>query len=233
MSTGIEPTKSCNPHCASFRRPGRLLIFGAGGFGREVAWLAQQCWDERTEIVFCVNQPRYVSAPVNGIPVRLLEEFAGGAGDQLEYVIAVGDPEQRARIAGHHDAMGIRPATLVHPRVEASRWVEIGPGSILCAGVIATTNVVIGVHVHINLDCTIGHDVIIGDYATLSPGVHVSGNVIIGKRAFIGTGATIINGSPTSPLSIGDGAVVAAGACVTKPVEPGALVAGVPAVRKR
>ena len=224
---------NCNPHSASAQNYGRLLIFGAGGFGREVAWLAQQCRDERIDIVFCVDQPRYVSAPVNGIPVRLLEDFAGDISDQLAYVVAVGDPEQRTRIVGVYETMGMRPATLVHPRVEASRWIEIGPGSILCAGVIATTNIVIGAHVHINLDCTIGHDVVIGDYATLSPGVHVSGNVTIGNRAFIGTGATIINGSPTSQLSIGDGAVVAAGACVTKPVEPGALVVGIPAVRKR
>jgi sugar O-acyltransferase (sialic acid O-acetyltransferase NeuD family) len=223
----------CNPHSAAAQKFRRLLIFGAGGFGREVAWLAQQCWDEHMDIAFCVDQPRYVSAPVNGIPVRLLEDFSGEVGDQLAYVVAVGDPEQRARIVGLYEAMGIRAATLVHPRVEASRWIEIGAGSILCAGVIATTNISIGAHVHINLDCTIGHDVIIGDFATLSPGVHVSGNVTVGKRVFIGTGATIINGSTTSQLSIGDGAVVAAGACITKPVEPGALVAGVPAVRKR
>jgi sugar O-acyltransferase (sialic acid O-acetyltransferase NeuD family) len=223
----------CNPHCARTQQYGRLLIFGAGGFGREVAWLAQQCRDEPIDIVFCVNQSCYLSGPVNGIPVRLLEDFAGDISERLAYVVAVGDPEQRARIVGLHEAMGLRPATLIHPRVEASRWIEIGAGSILCAGVIATTNIVIGAHVHVNLDCTIGHDVIIGDYATLSPGVHVSGNVTIGRGAFIGTGAVIINGSSESPLSIGDGAVVAAGACVTKPVEPGALVAGIPAVRKR
>lgn len=222
-----------NPFCPARPSNERLLIFGAGGFGREVAWLAQQCRGEHADIVFCVDQPGYLSAPVNGIPVRLLEEIAAEAGRGLEYVVALGDPAQRARISALYQAMGIRATTLVHPRVEASRWIEIGPGSILCAGVIATTNIGIGSHVHINLDCTIGHDVTIGDFATLCPGVHVSGNVTIGSRAFIGTGATIINGSSRSPLSIGDGAVVAAGACVTKPVEPGALVAGVPALRKR
>jgi sugar O-acyltransferase (sialic acid O-acetyltransferase NeuD family) len=223
----------CNPHCASGREYARLLIFGAGGFGREVAWLAQQCRGARTDIVFGVDQPRYLSEAVNGIPVRLLADFAPDSGDQLAYVIALGDPAQRRRAAGLCEALGLQPATLVHPRVEASRWIEIGGGSILCAGVIATTNIVIGAHVHINLDCTIGHDVVIGDYATLSPGVHVSGNVTIGSGAFIGTGAVIINGGSDSPLSIGAGAVVAAGACVTKPVEPGAMVAGVPAIRKR
>jgi sugar O-acyltransferase (sialic acid O-acetyltransferase NeuD family) len=223
----------CNPHSAAARQYHRLLIFGAGGFGREVAWLAQQCWGEGTDIAFCVDQPRYLSEPVNGIPVRLLQDIAHDSGDPPAYVVAMGNPAERMRVVGLCEATGMRPATLVHPRVEASRWVTIGPGSILCAGVIATTNIVIGAHAHVNLDCTIGHDVIIGDYATLSPGVHVSGNVTIGSGAFIGTGAAIINGTAGSPLSIGDGAVVAAGACVTRPVEPGALVAGVPAVRKR
>lgn len=223
----------CNPHSASTLEHGGLLIFGAGGFGREVAWLAQQCRGESADIVFCVDQPRYLCEAVNGIPVRLLADFSSDRGDRLAYVVALGDPAQRMRAVGLCTALGMRPATLVHPRVEASRWIEIGAGSILCAGVIATTNITIGAHVHINLDCTIGHDVVIGDYATLSPGVHVSGNVTIGSGAFIGTGATIINGSGDSPLAIGEGAVIAAGACVTKPVEPRAMVAGVPAVRKR
>jgi acetyltransferase-like isoleucine patch superfamily enzyme len=83
------------------------------------------------------------------------------------------------------------------------------------------------------LDCTIGHDVVVGSYSTLSPGVHVSGNVRIGGNVFIGTGACIINGRASEPLTIGDGAVVAAGACVTRSVDPGAMVAGVPAIRKR
>lgn len=114
-----------------------------------------------------------------------------------------------------------------------SRWVDIGDGVVICAGNIVTTNVNLGKHVHVNLGCTIGHQASIGDFTTLSPGVHVSGNVRIGRGVFVGTGATIINGTASEPLSIGDGAIVAAGACVTKPVESGALVAGVPAVRKR
>jgi sugar O-acyltransferase (sialic acid O-acetyltransferase NeuD family) len=224
---------TCNPHTASGRDYGRLIIFGAGGFAREVAWLAQQCRGERTDIVFCVDQPRYLSEAVNGIAVRLLADLAHDIDSQTAYVVALGDPGHRRHAAAICESMGMQAATLVHPRVEASRWVEIGAGSILCAGVIATTNIVLGAHVHINLDCTIGHNVVIGDYATLSPGVHVSGHVTIGSGAFIGTGAVIINGGADAPLSIGDGAVVAAGACVTRPVEAGAMVAGVPAVRKR
>ena len=52
----------------------------------------------------------------------------------------------------------------------------------------------------------------------------------IGRDVWIGANAVILGG-----VTIGDGAVVAAGAVVTKDVEPGTVVAGVPArlVRKR
>lgn len=220
-----------NPH---FREdPGfeRLYILGAGGFAREVAWLVEQCWGAAVETVFAVDQPEYLTGPVAGKDVILLADARAAAG--ARYIAAVGDPAHRRRAVPLCEGLGLAAATLSHPRAEMSRRVEIGAGSIICAGVIATTDIVIGRHVHINLDCTIGHDARIGDYATLSPGVHVSGRVHIGEGVFIGTGANIINGSSGQPLLIGDGAVVAAGACVTRNVDPGALVAGVPAVRKR
>lgn len=110
-----------------------------------------------------------------------------------------------------------------------SQWVEIGEGTVICAGNILTTNIVLGKQVQINLDCTIGHDVMMQDYATLAPGVHVSGCVHIGKRVYIGTGAVIINGTPDHPLVIEDDAVIGAGAVVTRPVPPGVTVVGVPA----
>jgi UDP-3-O-[3-hydroxymyristoyl] glucosamine N-acyltransferase len=87
----------------------------------------------------------------------------------------------------------------------------------------------LGRHVQINLDCTIGHDVVMGDYTTLTPGVHVSGYVEFGKRVYVGTGAVFVNGSVDHPLMIGDDAIIGAGACVAKPVPPGETVVGVPA----
>jgi sugar O-acyltransferase (sialic acid O-acetyltransferase NeuD family) len=208
----------------------RLYIFGAGGSGREVAWLAEQLWGEHVERDFLVDQPEYLLGPVNGVPVRLLGDADG---TNSRFVVAVGDPQARRSIVQRCVTQGLRPTRLIHPRVEMSIHNEVGEGTILCAGSIVTTNVSIGAHVQVNIACTISHEVRIGDFTTLSPGVHVAGNVVIGRDVFIGIGVNIINGQSSAPLVIGDGAVIAAGACVTRSVEAGALMVGVPAVRKR
>lgn len=207
-----------------------LYIFGAGGSGREIAWLAEQAWGERVSLRFVVDDPRYLTGSINGIPVSLMDALT--TSDDARFLVALGDPAQRKRIASVFTSAEYRPATLIHPRVEISRWVEIGAGTAICANCVVTCNVSIGMHVQINVGCSVSHDVVVGDYSTLSPGVNVSGNVQIGCGVFVGTNACFINGHTGEPLIIGDGAVIAAGACVTKSVPAHTLVAGVPAVVK-
>lgn len=209
----------------------KLYIFGAGGFGREVAWLAEQLCGANITIEFIVDIPSDAKTTSNGHLINLFSEVRPNSA--ARFVVAVGDPSARRQIAALCAASGWQETVIVHPRAEISASVEVGPGTVICAGAILTTNIRVGRHVHINLDCTVGHDTIIEDFVTLSPGVHVSGHVHIQEGAFIGTGANLINGSAQAPLVIGSNAVVAAGACVTKYVDHGSMVAGVPAVRKR
>lgn len=76
--------------------------------------------------------------------------------------------------------------------------------------------------------CLIGHNVV---FATLNhdmnPGrrqICIPASIVIGRNAWIGSNSTILGG-----VTIGDNAVVAAGAVVTKDVEPNTVVGGVPA----
>ena len=209
----------------------QIAIYGGGGLARELAWLVESCneLEKRYEVVcFIDDDSTSHGRLLNGIPVvellRARERFPSA-----RVVAGVGSPRIRQQLVEKAELAGFQFETIVHPRVERSKWIQIGNGTVICAGNVLTTNIVLGQHVQINLDCTLGHDVIIGDYATLAPGVHVSGWVHVGERVYVGTGAVIINGTRDKPIFIGNEAVVAAGACVTKSVPAGLTVAGVPA----
>lgn len=209
----------------------QIAIYGAGGFAREVAWLVESLNESTAthEVVcFIEDNPERQNRVLNDIPTMSLE-VAYEEFPQARIVGGIGAPKTRELVMQKAAATGFSFATIIHPRTERSRWLEIGAGTVVCAGNILTTNIQLGQHVQINLDCTIGHDVIMGDYVTLAPGVHVSGYVHLGKRVYVGTGAVIVNGTEAEPLVIGDDTIIGAGACVTKPLPGGITVVGVPA----
>jgi sugar O-acyltransferase (sialic acid O-acetyltransferase NeuD family) len=209
----------------------QIAIYGSGGFAREVAWLVQDCntMQSRYSVTcFIDDNEANQGLLVNSIPVIGLEE-AYSRFPNAKVVGGVGQPQTRQHLMEKARETGFDFATIIHPRVERSQWIDIGLGTVICAGNILTVNIVLGQHVQLNLDCTIGHDVVMGDFATLAPGVHVSGCVHLGQRVYLGTGAVIINGTQEEPIVIGDDVVVGAGACVTKSVPAGQVVVGVPA----
>lgn len=225
-ATVAELPLSGDRHPITKRRS--LWIYGAGGFGREVAWLAQSTREPWAPSGFIDDSAAESATSLNNIRVRslqsCLEECRGGA-----YVVAIGHPEARIGVAARAEAAGLVAATLVHRNVESSDFVEVGDGTLICAGSVLTVNIRIGRHVHINLHCTIGHDAFIEDFVTLAPGVHISGFVRIERGAYLGTGAVVINGTREAPIVIGAGATVGAGAVVTRSVPPKSTVVGVPA----
>lgn len=209
----------------------QIAVYGAGGFARELAWLVQSCngtEDLYQVVCFIDDNPATHGTLINEIPSMSLATAHQRYPDAA-VVIGVGAPKIRQSIAQKVAAAGFCFATIIHPRTEMSQWVKVGEGTVICSGNILTTNITLGQQVQINLDCTIGHDVIMDDYATLAPGVHISGCVHLGKRVYVGTGAVVINGAQGEPIVIGDDAVVGAGACVTKSVAPGLTVVGIPA----
>lgn len=84
-----------------------------------------------------------------------------------------------------------------------------------------------GDKIEIGDGCFIGRDVIIRSYDAheiMKEGYQVSAPIVIGNHVWIGQRAMILKG-----VTIGDGAVIAAGAVVTKDVSAHSVVAGVPA----
>lgn len=206
----------------------RVVIYGSGGFAREVAWLAENAREPMRVVAFIDDHDGSAGRAVNDVPVKRLDTVAREHPNS-PFVVAVGNPETRAALSERAIAAGLIPASLIHRNVEMSRWVDVGEGTVICAGSILTTNISLGRHVQINLDCTVGHDVVMEDFATLAPGVHISGNVRIARGAYLGTGACVINGTSEAVLVVGAASTVGAGAVVTRDVPPGMTVVGVPA----
>lgn len=205
-----------------------LLIIGASGFGREVAWLVERInkahptWNL---LGFIDDNDAIWGQKINRY------EVLGGCQSISEYpnaniVCAVGAAKTRQMIITKVMASNpdVKFATLIDPDVIKSNLVEIGEGTIICAHTILTVNIIIGKHVIINLDCTIGHDAIINDCVTLYPSVNISGNTITGSCTEIGTGAQIIQGKKIGSLSI-----VGAGSVVVKDIPDKCTAVGSPA----
>jgi sugar O-acyltransferase (sialic acid O-acetyltransferase NeuD family) len=207
-----------------------LAIIGAGGIAREIeSWAGQACWEGREfRVVAFVDDPE-PGRTLHGHPVVRLSELDRTR--PVAFVAAVGSPALRRRLAEEARAAGLAAAPpLVHPNVVLDRGrVTLGEGTVVCPGTTLTTDITVGRHVQINLHCTVGHDAVLHDYATLSPGVHISGWVTLAPGAFVGTGAVTVEGREGAPLTIGEDAVVGAGAAVVKDVAPATTVVGIPA----
>lgn len=205
---------------------GKLAIFGAGGHAREVAFIAERCGIAPDAMAFVVEEAYLRETTINGIAVHAIES---GHCDGWAFVAAVGDPTLKERAVRLCVSRDMSAATLCDPSVGLHRTAILGEGCILFPGAVLTVNVSLGRHVHVNVNATLSHDCRVGDYSILSPGAHVAGHVHIGSRVFVGIGASVVNGLHDAPLTIGDDAFIAAGACVADPVAGGVRVMGVPA----
>jgi sugar O-acyltransferase (sialic acid O-acetyltransferase NeuD family) len=204
-----------------------LVIIGAGGFGREVLELVRDinAAFPTFEFLGFLDDGRVNSGLLERVGAAALGPAARVADVEARFVVAIAAPDPRRRIDVLARSHGRAAASLVHPWATVGSDVRIGDGAIVAAGARLTTNVVVGRHAHVNFNCTIGHDVVIEDFATLFPGVHVSGGCVIGEGATLGTGCVIVPN-----VRVGSGATVGAGAVVVRDVEPGTTVVG-PAAR--
>jgi sugar O-acyltransferase (sialic acid O-acetyltransferase NeuD family) len=204
-----------------------IVIIGAGGFGREVAWLIEDINKEKKEwniVGFVDDNESIQGKEINDYKVVGNVEWLKQ--QELNVVNAIGDPIIKKKVMNRlENSKNIYPV-LMHPNVICSDRVNIGEGSIICAGTIITVNIEIGRHVIINLDCTIGHDAVLGDYSTILPSVNISGAVTIEECVNVGTGSAIIQG-----VTVGENTVIGAGAVavVVKDLPENCTAVGIPA----
>lgn len=214
----------------SLRRIGLkpLIIIGAGGFGREVAWLVERInsLDPTWKLEGFVDDGiTGKGASIAGYPILGGIDYFSNYLDKVWVVLAIGSAKTRAVLADKLSRFQcIEFASLIDPSVIMSKRVTVGEGSIICAGSIITVDVRLGKHCIVNLDTTIGHDAVIEDCVTIYPSVNVSGMVRVGHCTELGTGVQIIQGK-----TIGANSVVGAGAVVVRDIPDSCVAVGMPA----
>jgi sugar O-acyltransferase (sialic acid O-acetyltransferase NeuD family) len=197
----------------------KMVIVGAGGFGREAAWVV-----ERINVVmltfellgFCDDaadkrEGVLGAYPLLG-PLEKVKERFGAVG----FFCAIGNNRVRQAVMAEGRAQGHEPVTLVDSGAVVAPDVKIGGGS--CVGIrsVVSVGAVLGEGVLVNHQVCVGHDVTVGDFAQLCPGACVSGGCAIGEGALLGTLAGMI------PLKrVGAWATVGAGVTAMRDVADG------------
>jgi sugar O-acyltransferase (sialic acid O-acetyltransferase NeuD family) len=188
----------------------KICIIGTGGFGREVLCCLIDLYRSSKinifeNVYFMVSDEYYKEETVMGVKVIKLSDFVTS---EYNVFVAIGNPQARRKIV---ESLPLQTnyLTIIHPSALVSDFTEIGEGSIITAGTILTCNLKIGKHAHLNLNTTIGHDCVIGDYFTTAPATNISGNCKIGDSVYFGTNSAVKEGiSICSDVTIGMGGVV-------------------------
>ena len=198
-----------------------LLIYGAGGAGRE---LASELENSDWNVIGFVDDVVKESV-INDISVLGGEEWLAATGGSVAVTLA-GDPQHRREVIQRLKTYGtLEFPTILSRNSILSDFIQWGEGCIVALPFNhITVNVLMGDFVWINSYNGIGHDTHIGSYTTVFSSINIGGGTNIGENCLIGSGSVINPGT-----TIGDNVIVGAGSVVVKDVPDNVVIAGVPA----
>ena len=204
----------------------RLVIIGAGGFGREVhAWATQsEAHGRDWEIKGFIddNVDALSERPSPGRIIGRLSDYLPKAEDV--FVCAIGIPSIKRKCSEMISARGGEFVNIVHRTVVLAHEVRLGRGVIVCPYVVLSANVTLGDGVGVNSHSSVDHDATVGAWSQVNCHCDLTGAVVIEEEVFLGSHASVLPG-----VRVGRGAIIGAGAVVFKDVSPGVTVTGAPA----
>lgn len=203
----------------------KLIIVGAGGFGRELLqwvkdinklqnkWIIEGFLDDNLDALDGMECDYNVIGKIQDWKPKENEVF----------VCAIANPKIKEFITTQLKSKGAWFESVIHPTAIIGAYNIIGEGLVAYPNSCITANAKVGDFVTLLLSA-IGHDTVIGDYSTISSYCDITGGVQLGKRVFLGSHVTII-----PERKIGDDVYVGAGSVVINNVKSNTKVMGNPA----
>lgn len=201
-----------------------LAVFGASGQGKEVREIAeyQNAVENKWDKIIFIDDKKPEGEFMGLEMVQLntaIERYK-----EIEFVIAVGEPKTKKKIYERLLFLNCELGSVVSPNSQVSPYCKLGKGLVIKRGAIISADAEIGDDTTIQSYACIGHDAVIGKHCQISTHVDIGGQTIVGDCVFVGLNAPV-----RELLTIGDNAIISAGAVVLKNVEANVTVMGNPA----
>jgi len=208
-----------------------IAIYGAGGFGKEVACLIQRInahgGDWQLVGFFDDSKPA-------GSQVSRYGQVIGGMSalqsvDQpLAIAIAINDNKAVKRIREAINNPHVTFPNLIDPSLffVDKQTFTIGEGNIIQNDCMISCDVTMGSFNLINDHVVIGHDNVLGDFNGLMPAAHLSGGITIGNNNLLGVASVVLQG-----IVIGDGVTLGANSVLMTQPRNNSTYLGVPALK--
>ena len=203
----------------------KILIVGAGGFGRELLqWIKDINAEKPTWEIggFLDDNLQALDGVEIDYPVVGTISDWQPKDDEV-FALAMGKPQLKRMVVEKLKSRGAHFAAVIHPTALVSPFAHYGEGLVMFPYSKLSCNSTVGDFVSI-LTTPIGHDNEIGDYTMISGGCNIVRNVKIGKDVFVAAGVCI-----AQDVVVKDGAYIGLGSVVLKDVKAGTKVFGKPA----
>ena len=169
----------------------KLLILGAGGYGKTVADVARQ--------LGLYDKIGFLDDGRSGSEILgKCEEYTLFCDDDTLVYPAFGNNQVRKQWLERFLDEDIPVATLIHPKAYVSSTVTLGEGVVVLPMAVVNTGCTLGDGCIVNIGTLVDHDCVVEAYAHLCPGVVVKAENRIPAEMKVESGTVILNG--TYPL---------------------------------
>lgn len=207
-----------------------IAIYGAGGFGREIACLLNAINKE---------QPTWnlIGFFDDGMPKGAGNKYGpilGGINElnswekDLNVIFSIASPNILQSIVSKVNNKNIHFPNIAAPNVNFldDETLKIGQGNLFFFGTRISCGVTIGDFNLMNGFVSLGHDVSLGNFNVLGPMVRLSGNCAVGDLNFFGVQSIVLQG-----LKIGNKTRIGANSVIIRNTKDENLYLGNPATR--